>query len=96
MSLTDSPPPPELTTNNEFPTDGDSVTLTCLTQVSGITSFVFEKDGIVVAQQPHNTHTINPATLGTNDGTYTCRFFIGTFESRNSTNDLILNCEFNK
>ena len=74
-----------LETNNPKPTDGDSITLTCRTAASGVTQYVFEKDDTVVVQQSTNTYTMNPATIGANDGVYKCYFYIGTVKAESST-----------
>ena len=87
------PHKPRLDTNNPDPTDGDSITLTCTSTTPEATTYVFEKDDTVVFEQSTNTYTINPATIGANDGVYKCYFYIGTIKAESSPAQKIT-CEF--
>lgn len=72
---------PTLVTNNQYPTDGDSITLTCNTTTTGVTNYEFRKGSQVVANQLLNTHTIDPATIDAHDGNYSCIAFVDSVAS---------------
>ena len=86
----DQPATPILTSNIREPTDGDVITLTCVTLTSGVTSYKFYKDN---NQKPlpstgnMNTYTITNASLGNENGAYTC---VALYESVSSDNSSAL------
>lgn len=90
--FSDEPDTPNLVTDNNDPTDGDYITLTCNTTTTGITSYLFKRDQTLVANTTVNTHKIAHATLGTYEGRYTCIAFIDTVPS-NVSNDVAISCE---
>ena len=88
----DKPTITKLTSDVQAPTDGDVITLTCGTPISGVTKYVFKHGSTVVANQSANTYTIGHAMIGQDDGTYTCYAFINTVVSDVSS-DLKVECE---
>lgn len=91
--FSDQPDTPTLVSDNNDPTDGDYITLTCNTTTTGITSYLFKRDQTLVANTTVNTHKIAHATLGTYEGQYTCVAFIDTVPSIVS-NVIAISCEY--
>ena len=88
----DKPTITQLSPDVQAPTDGDVITLTCETKVSGATRYVFKHENKIVANQSVNTYTIGHAMIGQDDGTYTCLAYINTVVSDVSS-DLLVKCE---
>lgn len=89
----DEPDTPHLVSDNNDPTDGDFITLTCNTKSTGITRYLFKRDQTLLANTTVNSHKIVHATLGTYDGDYTCIAFIDTVPSKVS-NFVAVSCEY--
>ena len=70
-----------MTANVSSPTDGDDIELTCATTTSGITSYEFKHGSTFLNKSASNTFTINTATVGTDDGRYSCIVYIDTVVS---------------
>ena len=90
--LSDKPTTPTLTSSVADPTDGDAITLTCATTSTGITQYEFLLDGSSVSASASDTLAIGAATIGTNDGSYTCIASIDTVASDPSV-ALAVGCE---
>ena len=68
----DAPAKPTLTTSNSSPTDGGAVNLTCnATATVGSISYEFLKDGVNISTGD-DTYAMANATIGSDDGSYTC------------------------
>ena len=72
---------PTLTANISAPTDWDTIELTCSTTSGAITSYEFQRGATSLATSASNTYTISTATIGTDDGSYTCIAYIDTVAS---------------
>ena len=90
---TGRPTTPTLTSNNNNPVDGDSVTLSCQTTSSGVTQYEFRRNGFSLTTSVINTLVISTATIGVDDGSYTCITYINDILSDES-NAYFLACEF--
>ena len=76
-----------MTSSISDPTEGDSITLTCVTSTSGVTSYKFYLNGTDLTSNGNiNTYTIPSASLGSGeDGNYTCVAYFESVPSENST-----------
>ena len=83
----DKPAQPKLTSSVSEPTEGDSITLTCVTSTSGVTSYKFYLNGTELPSSGYiNTYTIPSASLGSGkDGKYTCAAYFESVPSNKST-----------
>ena len=64
---------PTLTINNNSPTDGDSLTLTCTaTQQSGNNFYQFRRNSDILTMGASPTYTIHAANIDDHDGSYIC------------------------
>ena len=84
---TEKPSEPTLTSSVSEPTEGDIITLTCVTSTSGVTSYKFYLNDTELPSNGHiNTYTIPSASLGSGkDGDYTCAAYFESVSSDSST-----------
>jgi len=81
----DQPTTPTLTTDNSDPTDGDAITLTCTATESAVNNYEFKLGSTSLASGSSSTYSMSSATIGTDDGSYTCIVSIDTVSSAAST-----------
>ena len=80
-NLPDKPVTPTLTSDTTNPVNGQDITLTCTTATVGVTSYEFRRGGLSLAVSASNTYTIFSATIGADDGSYTCSVVKDTISS---------------
>ena len=79
--FSDKPTTPTLTTTNSDPTDGDAITLTCTAVEAAVNNYEFKLGSTSLASGSSSTYSISTATIGANDGSYTCIVSIDTVAS---------------
>jgi len=90
--FSDKPTTPVLTTSNSNPTDGDAITLTCTATEAAVNNYEFKRGSTTVTSGSANTLAISSATIGADDGSYTCIVSIDTVSSDASI-ALAVQCE---
>ena len=84
-NFSDKPATPTLTSSSASPVDGGNVILTCASATAEVNAYEFFKDGSSVQATTSATYTLNPATIVTHDGSYTCKAKRDTVVSDAST-----------
>ena len=90
--FSDKPTTPTLTTDNSDPTDGDAITLTCTAVEAAVNSYEFKLGSTSLASGSSSTYSMSSATIGTDDGSYTCIASIDTVAS-DASSALSVACE---
>ena len=76
LSVTSLTQRPTLTVDKTSVTDGESITLTCTSQSSKVTRYVFNLNSVSQASSPSNTYT-TVVSIGATDAVFTCQTFVG-------------------
>ena len=90
--FSDKPTTPTLTTDNSDPTDGDAITLTCTAVEAAVNNYEFKLGSTSLASGSSSTYSMSSATIGTDDGSYTCIASIDTVAS-DASSALSVACE---
>ena len=85
LLFTEAQKAPTLTVNNNNPTEGDTITLTCDSVSQNVDKYHFIKDGTVKNVSTQGTYVIKSVLPGTTvSGDYRCQVFKNNFSSPDS------------
>ena len=88
----DKPETPVLSTDNSNPTDGESISLTCTTATTGVSSYEFKRGTTSLVNGAYNVYNIPTATIDADDDDYLCIAYIDTVAS-DVSNVITVLCE---
>ena len=91
----DKPATPTLTSDApDSPTEGDTITLTCSTNSSSVSSYRFLLGYVIVQENNSSTYVIRDAEIGTDEGKYTCRTQASNQQWSHDSVPLPIECKF--